>query len=76
MVMNRNLTDAELSEPYVTLIIPENRTWEIPKHIVDELRLYIGRYDNAGNMVYKVPAYLYREWTNALTQNEDTNGNA
>jgi hypothetical protein len=63
---NGKLSDAELREPHVTLVIPEARYWQLPKVITEVLRLYIGRYDKKGNMVYEVPAYLYREWTHLL----------
>lgn len=63
------LTDAELSEPYVTLEIPEDRDWQIPGHIIDVLRLYVGKYQN-GKVVYSVPAHLYREWTHQLPAQE------
>ena len=55
------LTPAELSEPDVTLVIPEDRDWQIPKAIMDELRLFGGRMVD-GNWVVTVPAYRYRDW--------------
>lgn len=63
----RKLTDAELREPDVTLVIPEGRYWRLPKIIMDDLRLYGGRFQD-GNVVVKVPAYMYRQWTHLLQQ--------
>lgn len=57
------LTDEELREPNVTLVIPENRSWQIPKAVMEELRLFGGRYHN-GNWIVSVPAYRYRYWLN------------
>jgi len=61
----RNLTEEELREPNVTLVIPEGRYWRLPKVIMDDLRLYGGRVKD-GCVVVSVPAYLYREWVNLL----------
>lgn len=57
------LTVTELSEPEVILIIPEPKFCKLPKNIQEALRCFIGQYDRKGNRVYKVPGYLYRQWT-------------
>jgi hypothetical protein len=68
----QSLTAEELRLPDVTLVIPEDRDWEIPKRITEVLRLYVGRYDKKGNVVYKIPGYLYQEWTSLLpTQKQE-----
>lgn len=65
--MNSRLTDEELREPNVTLVIPENRDWQIPKAIMDEMRLFGGVYQG-GNMIISVPAYRYRYWLSLAKQ--------
>jgi hypothetical protein len=63
------LTEAELREPNVTLVIPEGRYWRLPKVIMDDLRLYVG-YAKDGNIIVSVPAYLYRRWTQLLSESK------
>jgi hypothetical protein len=61
------ITDEELREPDVTLVIPEGRYWRLPKAIMDELRLF-GGYTKDGNVIVTVPAYRYRSWLAMVTK--------
>jgi hypothetical protein len=52
------LTEAELTEPDVVLVIPFAAGW--PKSVGYLLDSYIG-YERGGTWVYKVPAYIARQ---------------
>lgn len=54
------LTQQELSEPDVTLVMTHAQYDNLPKEVYEYLRLYLG-YDNGRRIVYKIPAYLYRQ---------------
>ena len=54
----RELTEAELTEPDVVLVIPFAVGW--PKSVGYLLDGYIG-YERGGTWVYKVPGYIARQ---------------
>ena len=58
--MSRKLTDEELSEPDVVLIIPL-KTWRsLPEGVKKELQAYRDR-GNDTKFIYRIPAYLARQ---------------
>ena len=59
--MSRRLTAAELAEPDVTLEIPYGKFAALPDAVREHLELYIPKERN-GLLIYRIPAYLAREW--------------
>jgi len=56
----RRLTDEELAEADVTLVMTRAQYDALPAAVYEQLRLYVGR-DDGRRITYRVPAYLYRE---------------
>ena len=56
----RQLTDKELAEADVTLVMSQAQYDALPAAVCEQLRLYVGR-DDGRRITYRVPAYLYRE---------------
>lgn len=68
--MARKLTDEELSEPDVTLIIPNDKWAQLPQEVKDYLNFYIDRGNDSCSK-YTVPAYLVREFEAIARRLED-----
>ena len=68
----RKITDEELSEPDVKLVIhPDALALKTSKALEDALRLYAEtRTDDKGNFVFIIAAYRYREEIEPLLQRE------
>ena len=54
------LTQEELSEPDVTLVMTHAQFDALPRTVYELLRLFIG-HDDGRRITYTVPAYRYRE---------------
>lgn len=54
----RRLTQAELAEPDITVIIPDNA--DLPREVKLTLDCFVGKYVKGG-VSYSLPAYLARE---------------
>ena len=65
--MSRRLTEQELSEPDVTLIIPPSKWAELPEEVRLTLSYFSGHWEGA-NRVYVVPAYRMREFEQMAAQ--------
>ena len=57
----RRLTDDELREPDVTLIIPYSKAAMVPREVWETLKYFIGK-DTGKAYIFTVPAYRAREF--------------
>ena len=65
--MSRRLTEQELSEPDVTLIIPPSKWAALPEEVRLTLHYFADRGDGV-NRVFVVPAYRVREFEQMAAQ--------
>jgi hypothetical protein len=56
----RRLTNEELAEGDVALVMTHAQYDALPAVVYEQLRLYVGR-DDGRRITYRVPAYVYRE---------------
>lgn len=70
----RQLTNEELAEGDVTLVMTRAQYDALPAAVYEQLRLYVGR-DDGRRITYRVPAYLYREME-AMAASKQTGGRA